>query len=96
MYIFTDDPEKELQLGLNLLEPIVDKIITVDDLFEPTNLDEDKVFISKSYDASTHFETTCDDILDIYQRVTGSYLVLLIFCSLIFKSNLTQKMVNLL
>jgi len=67
----TDNPEQELQLGLNLLEPIVDKIITVDNLYEPTNLDEDKVFISKSYDASTHFETTCDDILDIYQRVNG-------------------------
>ena len=30
-----------------------------------------QVFISKSYDATTHFETTCNDVLDVYQRVTG-------------------------
>ena len=30
-----------------------------------------QVFVSKSYDATTHFETTCDDVLDIFRRVTG-------------------------
>ena len=30
-----------------------------------------QVFVSKSYDATTHFETTCDDVVDIFQRVTG-------------------------
>ena len=30
-----------------------------------------KVFISKSYDASTHFESTCKDVLDIYERIMG-------------------------
>ena len=28
-----------------------------------------KVFISKSYDATSHFETTCEDIKDIYKRI---------------------------
>jgi len=31
-----------------------------------------QVFISTSYDATTHFETTCDDVVDIYGRVTGT------------------------
>lgn len=31
-----------------------------------------QVFISRSYDATTHFETTCDDIKDIYKRMTGT------------------------
>ena len=31
-----------------------------------------QVFVSKSYDATTHFETTCDDVLDIFRRVTGN------------------------
>lgn len=31
-----------------------------------------QIFISRSYDATTHFETTCDDIKDIYRRMTGS------------------------
>jgi len=28
--------------------------------------------ISSSYDATTHFETTCLDVLDIFRRGTGA------------------------
>lgn len=31
-----------------------------------------QVFASSSYDSTTHFETTCNDIKDIYKRMTGS------------------------
>lgn len=31
-----------------------------------------QIFTSRSYDATTHFETTCNDIKDIYKRMTGS------------------------
>ncbi len=31
-----------------------------------------QIFVSRSYDATTHFETTCDDIKDIYKRMTGT------------------------
>lgn len=30
------------------------------------------MFCSCSYDATTHFETTCNDIKDIYKRMAGS------------------------
>jgi hypothetical protein len=30
-----------------------------------------QVFISKSYDATSHFESTCDDILDLYEKIMG-------------------------
>ena len=30
-----------------------------------------QVFISKSYDATSHFETTCEDVLDLYKKITG-------------------------
>lgn len=36
---------------------------------------KDNIFISKSYDATSHFETTTDDVRDIYQRVEGHELV---------------------
>lgn len=29
------------------------------------------MFVSSSYDATTHFETTCDDVVKIFERVTG-------------------------
>lgn len=31
-----------------------------------------QIFISRTYDPTTHFETTCNDIKDIYKRMTGS------------------------
>lgn len=36
---------------------------------------KDNVFISKSYDASSHFESTTDDVKDIYRRLAGEELV---------------------
>jgi len=68
----TDNPEAEIQPGLNLVGPIKQKFIQVSDAFEPT---EDgagsQLFISKTYDATSHFETTCVDVLDIFKRGTG-------------------------
>lgn len=69
----TNDPEKEIKPALDLLQPIEQKFVSISDLYEPTDMGTDsQIFISKSYDATTHFETTCDDIKDIYKRMTGS------------------------
>ena len=44
-------------------------------IYEPTNPGtDDNIFISKSYDATSHFETTTDDVKDIYRRATGEEL----------------------
>lgn len=68
----TGDPEAELKVGLDLLGPVLQKFYSVDDLYEPVDDGlQSKVFISTSYDATTHFETTCDDVVDIFQRITG-------------------------
>ena len=45
-------------------------------LYEPVeDGTKDKIFISKSYDASSHFESTTDDVRDIYRRLAGEELV---------------------
>ncbi|BFZ08511.1 hypothetical protein BsWGS_11550 [Bradybaena similaris] len=68
----TCDPEAELQPGLDLLGPIEEKFVSVVDLLEPVDDGkESKIFISKSYDATSHFETTCDDVLSLFERITG-------------------------
>ncbi|MEE6524462.1 hypothetical protein FKM82_023954, partial [Ascaphus truei] len=47
--------------------------VAISDLYEPMdNGTESQVFSSRSYDATTHFETTCNDIKDIYKRMTGT------------------------
>eukprot|EP00026_Physarum_polycephalum_P008542 Phypoly_transcript_08630.p1 GENE.Phypoly_transcript_08630~~Phypoly_transcript_08630.p1 ORF type:complete len:445 (+),score=62.99 Phypoly_transcript_08630:90-1424(+) len=73
----TEEPLKELKPGLDLLGPIAEQFVSVVDTFEPVSDGaKDKVFISTSYDATSHFETTCLDIFDMYKRITGKDLVL--------------------
>lgn len=53
------------------------RFVTVSSLEEPSDDgSESNVFISRSYDATSHFETVCDDVKSIYKRVTGNDLVL--------------------
>jgi Rab GDP dissociation inhibitor len=73
----TSNPEKELEPGLKLLGGVLEKFVIVSPLFRPKDDGKaSKMFISRSYDAQSHFETACDDIVDIYRRVTGKDLVL--------------------
>jgi Rab GDP dissociation inhibitor len=70
-----DDVEAELQPGLRLLGQIDYKFFDVKEVKEPMNPEEDDgCFISKGYDASTHFESTVDDVLDMYRRMTEEEL----------------------
>lgn len=48
---------------------------SVTDVFDP--VDDGKksnLFITKSYDATSHFESATDEILELYTRITGEVL----------------------
>lgn len=69
----TANPEAEIRVGLDLLGPIVQKFVKVYDSFVPTDDGStSQVFLSQSFDPTTHFETTCIDVLDIFKRGTGA------------------------
>lgn len=54
-----------------------DRFVSVSPLEEPLeDGTKDQVFISKSYDATSHFETVCDDVNNLWKRITGEELVL--------------------
>ncbi|KAG0255220.1 Rab GDP dissociation inhibitor alpha [Actinomortierella ambigua] len=73
----TSTPELELEPAYKLLGPIVDKFVDIVDICEPVeDGTKDELYISKSFDATSHFETVCDDVKDIYKRVTGHELIL--------------------
>jgi len=68
----TSNPEKELQPGIALLGKPEEMFYHVRDLYEPVDDGKkDQVFVSKSFDPETHFDKSCEDILDIYRRITG-------------------------
>ncbi|KAI1775255.1 rab GDP-dissociation inhibitor [Hypoxylon cercidicola] len=66
----------ELQPGLDRLGKIEEQFMGPPiPLYEPLeDGTKDNIFISKSYDATSHFETTTDDVKDIYARATGEEL----------------------
>ncbi|GIQ82322.1 Rab GDI protein [Kipferlia bialata] len=67
--------ERELRGGLNLLAPcgIRHQWLYRTDVLTPNRAEcEPKnIFISESYDATSHFETTIDDVLGLFERITG-------------------------
>lgn len=73
----TDKPELELRPGLDLLGDILDKFVTVASLEEPLDSGRDSnIYITRSYDPTSHFETVVEDIHDVWRRMTGHPLVL--------------------
>jgi len=73
----TDKPELEIKPGLDLLGPIYDKFVDVTPVYTPTSDGtSDNIFITKSYDATSHFETVVEDVQDVWKRIMGKELVL--------------------
>lgn len=71
----SSEPEQEIKPALDLLGPILDMFVSVSTLYEP--LEDGKksnLWISKSYDASSHFEIASNDILEIYEKIVGEKL----------------------
>lgn len=53
------------------------RFVSVTPLYEPTSSGtEDDIFVTRSYDATSHFETVVEDVRDVWKRVVGSDLVL--------------------
>ena len=73
----TDRPEQEIKPGLDLLGPIHDKFVSITPLYKPTTSGkEDNVFVTRSYDATSHFETVVEDVQNVWKRMNGKDLVL--------------------
>ena len=72
-----DNPLSEIEPALKLLGDIEEKFFEVKEILKPKEDGKnDNVFISKSYDAMSHFESMTEDVKDIYKRVTGEDLVI--------------------
>mmetsp|Transcript_6418 Transcript_6418/g.15864 ORF Transcript_6418/g.15864 Transcript_6418/m.15864 type:complete len:193 (+) Transcript_6418:16-594(+) len=72
----TAKPEEEIKPALKLLGPIEHIMCTVSTLFAPTDKGEDGVFVTSSYDATSHFESASLDVMHMWKRMFGEELVL--------------------
>ena len=73
----TAKPAEELKAALDML-PADGRITQFENLTHTLEPVEDgsasKIFITSSYDASSHFEITTDEVLAMYKRITGEEL----------------------
>lgn len=66
----TANPEDEIKPAIELLGGVREMFVKVSTLEEPiNNADAERLFITKSYDATSHFETSDIDVLNIYERI---------------------------
>ena len=62
----------EVEAGLALLGEMVTRFNNISDTYAPKDDGRaSKVFVTASYDATSHFEATTDEILDVYARIFG-------------------------
>ena len=72
----TNDPQSELKPAMDLIGPTLDVFIQISELHEPKNNSKaEGLFVTSSYDATSHFETAGQQILDMYEEIAGEKLV---------------------
>jgi len=77
-YDATKDKEycqKQLASALSLFGEIEEQFEWVSEYYEPQNDPEkDGCYITSSYDATTHFETCCNEVMATYEKIIGEPL----------------------
>ena len=69
----TDHPEEELKPGVALLGPVYEKFVSVSDIYEPIDDGRyDNIFVCSSDDATSHFRTTSEDIIRIFEDISNA------------------------
>jgi len=67
-----NDPNVQLAPAFELLGKVLEKFTWVSEVYKPT---EDghatQCYISSSMDATTHFQSSTVEVLDLYERITG-------------------------
>eukprot|EP00345_Euplotes_harpa_P017515 CAMPEP_0168340182 /NCGR_PEP_ID=MMETSP0213-20121227/13908_1 /TAXON_ID=151035 /ORGANISM="Euplotes harpa, Strain FSP1.4" /LENGTH=456 /DNA_ID=CAMNT_0008346363 /DNA_START=12 /DNA_END=1382 /DNA_ORIENTATION=+ len=68
----TSEPEEEIVPALNLLGPILEQFTMISDIYVPVHDGTDSnLYVTESYDPTSHFESASNDVLSIYKRIFG-------------------------
>uniref|UniRef100_A0A8C9LKF4 Rab GDP dissociation inhibitor n=1 Tax=Piliocolobus tephrosceles TaxID=591936 RepID=A0A8C9LKF4_9PRIM len=71
----TNNPLKEIEKPLELLGNIEEKFVKISDIYvASSNKPDDNIFVTSSYDATSHFETATNDLLEIWENIYGQKL----------------------
>eukprot|EP00744_Colponema_vietnamica_P001984 GILI01003197.1.p1 GENE.GILI01003197.1~~GILI01003197.1.p1 ORF type:complete len:479 (-),score=157.95 GILI01003197.1:105-1472(-) len=73
------DPQAEIAPALELLGPVEESFLYVSDTYEPiSDGRQDGLYITASFDPSSHFEQATEEVISLYERIVGEPLDLTI------------------
>ena len=67
----TNNPMEEIKGALELCGTIKEKFVKITERYVPTTKSTDGLFISESFDATSHFENETENVLKLYTEITG-------------------------
>ena len=71
----TKDPKAELKPAMDIIGEPLEIFDKVSDIYEPIDTSfKDNIFITTSFDPQSHFENDTDNVIDIYEKITGAKL----------------------
>ena len=71
----TDNPEKEIEPAMQIVGDYLEKFDKISDIYEPKDKSfKDNVYITSSFDPQSHFENDTDNVIEIYEKITGAKL----------------------
>jgi len=71
----TENAEEEIQPALDLLGDVMEMFVSVTPIFEPAaDGTANNLWVTSSYDATSHFESAGEEVLAIYEKIIGEKL----------------------
>jgi Rab GDP dissociation inhibitor len=71
----TAKPEEEIQVAFDIVGSVKEKFVKISDRYEAVpSKTNDGLFISTSFDATSHFENETENVLKMYKAMTGKDL----------------------
>lgn len=71
----TDKPELEIRPAFDILGGVLEFFTDIQTLYVPTSDGKsDNLFITASYDPQSHFEVASEEVLVLYEKITGEKL----------------------
>ena len=71
----TDNPAKEIQISIDIFEPALEIFDKVIDIYHPIDTNfKRSIYIIFSFDPQSHFENDTDNVIYIYEIITGAKL----------------------
>ena len=71
----TDNPVEEIKPAMDVIGPVLEQFDKISDIYHPIDTSfKGNVYITSSFDPQSHFENDTDNVIEIYEKITGAKL----------------------